>query len=71
MGAFLDHLGIAHEQGLIKEEEVKPDAAKVGPAAAGIASSFPADDVSLYLNTLLCQDPETWGGLQDVPERKE
>jgi hypothetical protein len=22
--------------------------------------------VSLYLNTLLCQDPETWGALRDV-----
>ena len=33
MGAFLDALGIAHENGLIKDEGVKPDAAKVGPAA--------------------------------------
>src|SRR6185295_14435582 len=28
MGAFLDALGIAHENGLIKEDDVKPDAAK-------------------------------------------
>ena len=27
---------------------------------------FPAEDVSLYLNTLLCQDPETWGGLKEI-----
>lgn len=69
MGAFLDGLGIAHEEGVIKEGEVKPDAAKLGQAAADIATKFPADDVSLYLNTLLCQDPETWGALQDVPQR--
>lgn len=71
MSAFLDALGIEHDSGLIKEDEVKPDAAKLAPAAAGLAGTFPADDVSLYLNTLLCQDPETWGGLRDVPERLE
>jgi hypothetical protein len=70
MGAFLDALGIAHEQGLIKEDEGKPDPAKLAPAAAEIAKAFPADDVSLYLNTLFCQDPETWGGLKDIPERQ-
>lgn len=69
MGAFLDGLGIAHEEGLIKEDEVKPDAAKLGPAVAGIAKTFPAEDVSLYLNTLFCQDPGTWAGLKDVPQR--
>jgi len=68
MGAFLDALGIAHENGLIQEDEVKPDADKIGPAAAQIAGQFPAEDVALYLNTLLCQDPETWGALKDVPQ---
>jgi len=24
--------------------------------------------VSIYLNTLLSQDPETWGALQGLPE---
>jgi hypothetical protein len=69
MGAFLDALGIAHENGVIQEDEVKPDAAKLGPASDQIAKDFPAADVSLYLNTLLCQDPATWGGLQEVVER--
>jgi hypothetical protein len=71
MSAFLDALGIAHENGLIKEDDVKPDPARLAPAAAEIAKAFDADDVSLYLNTLLCQDPETWGGLRDVPQRLE
>ena len=71
MGAFLDALGIAHENGVIQEDEVKPDAAKLGPASEQIAKDFPAADVSLYLNTLLCQDPATWGGLQEVVERLE
>ena len=30
MGAFLDALGIAHENGLIQEDAVKPDADKIG-----------------------------------------
>jgi hypothetical protein len=66
MGAFLDALGIAHENGLIQEDNVTPDTAKVPPAAAAIARQYPPEDVSLYLNTLLCQDPETWGALRDV-----
>jgi hypothetical protein len=68
MGAFLDALGIAHEEGLIQEENVAPDPAKLAPAAKAIASQYPADQVSLYLNTLLCQDPDTWKGLEGLPE---
>ena len=69
MGAFLDALGIPHEDGLIQDHDGAPDGAKVAAAAAGLAERFPPDDVSLYLNTLLSQDPETWAGLADVPQR--
>lgn len=69
MSAFLDALGISHEDGLIKDDEVRPDPEKLGPAAAALASQFPRADVSLYLNTLLSQDPETWAGLKTLPER--
>jgi hypothetical protein len=71
MGAFLDALGIGHENGVIQEDGVTPDAAKLGPAVARIAQQYPAADVSLYLNTLLCQDPEKWGGLRDELGRLE
>jgi hypothetical protein len=47
---------------------VAPDSTKMTPAAAQLAETFPADDVRLYLNTLLCQDPETWGALREVPQ---
>jgi len=60
MEAFLDALGISHENGLIQEDDVKPATEKVAPAVAQIAGQFPRDDVTLYLNTLLCQDPDTW-----------
>ena len=71
MGRFLDALGIEHEDGLIKEDNVKPDTAKLAPAAAALAGEFSADDVRLYLTTLLCQDPETWGGLSEIVKRLE
>ncbi len=69
MAAFLDSLGIAHEDGLISEENVtKPDAAKVRAAAAELPSKFPAEDVALYFSTLVSQDPETWEELADLPQ---
>jgi hypothetical protein len=68
MGAFLDALGIAHDNGLIHEEAVTPDATKIPAAAAAIAKQYPSHDVSIYLSTLLFQDPTAWGALRDVPE---
>ena len=69
MGAFLDALGITHEDGLISEESVaKPEPAKMKAAAAELASKFPADDVALYFSTLVSQDPDTWGDLVDAPQ---
>jgi hypothetical protein len=64
MGAFLDALGIKHENGVIEEDNVKPDATKLAPAVARLSAEFPAEDVRLYLQTLVCQDPETWGDLK-------
>jgi hypothetical protein len=69
MAAFLDLLGIAHENGLITEETVaRPDAAKVQNAARELAAKYPADDVSLYLSTLVSQDPETWEALVEIAQ---
>src|SRR5436189_4007966 len=45
MAAFLDALGITHENGVIQEDEVKPDAKKIPAAAAAIGKQFPADEV--------------------------
>ncbi|MGE0703946.1 MAG: hypothetical protein AB7F99_12975 [Vicinamibacterales bacterium] len=66
MGAFLDALGIKHENGLIQEDEVKPDPEKIGPAATVLKTQFPSEDVQLYFSTLLSQDPDTWGSLRDL-----
>ena len=71
MGAFLDALGIRHEEGLIAEDDVQPPAPeKLREAAATLAKSYPAEEVSLYLYTLVWQDPDTWGGLTDAPETR-
>ena len=68
MGAFLDALGIAHDDGLIRDDDVVPDEARLAPAAAAIARAYPAADVSIYLNALLTQDPKTWGALHGLAE---
>jgi hypothetical protein len=69
MGAFLDALGIKHDEGLIADDDIAPPTADaLKGAAATLSRSYPADDVSLYLSTLIWQDPETWGALSDAPE---
>jgi hypothetical protein len=66
MGAFLDSLGIVHEDGLISEENTtKPEPDKLRAAAEDLATKYPQPDVSLYLSTLVSQDPETWGSLAE------
>jgi hypothetical protein len=69
MAAFLDALGIAHDDGIIADENLsapRPDTLKA--AARTIAAKYPAGDVALYLSTLQWQDPDTWGALADAPE---
>lgn len=64
MGHFLDALGISHDNGLIDDEAaptVPPE--KVPEAIASLRETYPAEDVDLYLSTLLLQDPDTWGAL--------
>ena len=66
---FLDALGIAHEDGLITTNPEGPiSAERLTAAADALDQAFPPDDVTLYLATLLSQDPETWGALQAVPQ---
>jgi len=69
MATFLDHLGIAHEDGLIADETVsKPEEAKLRSAAEELAGKYPAEDVAVYFSTLISQDPDTWEGLIDLPQ---
>ena len=69
--AFLDQLGIAHEEGLISSHVDPPSADRLAAAAEALAATYPAEDVHLYLATLLAQDAETWGALEGVLHEKE
>jgi hypothetical protein len=66
---FLDALGIVHEEGLITADPEGPiSAERLAAAADALDAAFPPEDVTLYLSTLLSQDPETWGALHNVPQ---
>jgi hypothetical protein len=68
--AFLNQLGIAHEQGLISDAGPHaPDPAALGAAAEALKTQFPVEDVRLYFRTLAAQDPETWGALAEIVSR--
>jgi hypothetical protein len=72
MGAFLDSLGIAHENGLITEENLtKPETDALRAAAADLVSKFPPDAVAVYFATLVSQDPDTWGELAELTQTRE
>jgi hypothetical protein len=64
MAAFLDAVGIEHDNGLITAEEVPaPAPDKLAAGVAAIKAAFPAEDVRLYLHTLVVLDGDTWGAL--------
>jgi hypothetical protein len=67
MAAFLDALGIAHEDGLITAEDVTaPPVDTLATAVETVRASFPSDDVELYLRTLATLDGDTWTHLQSL-----
>ena len=67
MGAFLDALGIAHDNGLITEEDVgPPDETRLAAAVAALKASYDPADVDLYLRTLTVLDGGTWVNLAAV-----
>jgi hypothetical protein len=74
LAAFLDALGLPHDNGVLKEDAgaAAPIAEAKARVAAAALASFPRPHVETYLNTLLLQDPERWaalGGSLDWLER--
>ena len=62
MARFSTRSASRTKSGLITAEQVDaPDRAKLAAAAEKVQATFPADDVDLYLKTLLILDGETWG----------
>ena len=69
LAAFLDALGIAHEDGVISADPEGPIAGeRLQAAASALDASFAPAEVTLYLRTLLSQDPETWAAAADLPQ---
>ena len=67
MGAFLDAVGITHENGMIAEESVPPPSAdKLASAIKKLRETFPQQDVDLYLRTLATLDGDTWAGMDEA-----
>jgi hypothetical protein len=67
LSAFLEALGLAHDNGVLTVENMTPPPAdRLKEAVAALRAAFPAADVDLYFETLLVQDPETWGALADL-----
>jgi hypothetical protein len=65
--AFLDALGLPHEDGVLKDEATEPIAlADLKKGCAALASESPSA-VRTYLNTLWLQDPSRWENAKDVP----
>jgi hypothetical protein len=66
LAAFLDALGMPHDNGVLNAEELKaPPADRLKEAAEKLRAAFPPADVDLYFETLVGQDPDTWGGLAE------
>lgn len=66
--AFLDALGIPHDNGLIAEDhDVEPPSAAALRKAAGVLfERFPDEDAEIYLLTLYVLDRRTWDGLEPL-----
>lgn len=67
MGAFLDALGIGHDNGLITSEQVDaPDRDRLEAALTAVSATFGSDDVELYAKTLAALDSDTWRNLEGL-----
>lgn len=73
LSAFLDALGVPHENGLIAEDHEMqvPSPQALEKAAAALFAKFDPERVEIYLASLLAMDTATWGGLSDVLTRRQ
>ncbi len=70
LAAFLDALGLPHQDGVLQQEETEPPPLREEEArkAASTLGGFPRPQVATYFNTLWLQDPERWRVLETVAE---
>ena len=71
LATFLDAAGLAHENGVLADDDagaaVPEDAAGKGVEALR-AAGHDAETIRTYLNTLWLQDPERWKALEALPD---
>ncbi|MGA2963260.1 MAG: hypothetical protein ABSD96_16395 [Candidatus Korobacteraceae bacterium] len=64
---FLDELQIPHQNGVIADDiTTVPSADALRAAVDRIRTTFPAEDVQLYLSALFASDAVTWANLDAV-----
>jgi hypothetical protein len=71
LAAFLDLLGIPHEEGLLKEEAASlppPTAERAKAAVVGLLERFAPQEVETYVNALWLQDSDYWDALAPSSE---
>lgn len=68
LGVFLDALGIPQQGGVIDTDDEldAPSGEELVAAVGALRDSFPAEEVDVYLATLLSMEPEFWGSLVEV-----
>jgi hypothetical protein len=68
LGAFLDALGIPQQGGVIDTDDEldAPGGEELVAAVGALRDGFPADEVDVYLATLLSMEPEFWGSLVEI-----
>lgn len=71
MKAFLDAVGLQHEDGLLEDDTKAPDKDVLLKAGRLMFETYPDEDVRLYFTTLVLQDPTVWGGLEELLVAKE
>jgi len=65
LAAFLDALGLPHENGILKDDDGPPITTSAAQSAARVLlATVPRREVETYLNTLWLQDPDRWGVLE-------
>jgi len=71
MCRFLDLIGIQHESGRITEEFEPPTGEALASGVDSLLEERERKEVAVYLQTLVHQDPETWGTLVKVIEERQ
>jgi hypothetical protein len=73
LAAFLDAIGLRHEDGVLADEEAELPPLGEEPAAKAwdaLLERFPEGQVRTYLNTLWLQDPDRWAVLGSLAEAR-